>query len=292
MHRMLALLPALLLAAADAQGAAYPLDGRDVVGFTTFRTLAYEDTFAKIAEHSGIGYQELLDANPGVDPWLPGAGTRIELPTRYILPAGAADGIVINIAEYRLYLFLEGRVVTFPVGIGRGEFRTPVGVSRVVAHLENPSWTPTPAARAEHRENGDVLPTVVPPGPDNPLGRFALRLSLPGYYIHGTNKPFGVGQMVSMGCVRLYPRHIETLVELAPNGMAVRVVYEPMKLARHEGGAYAEIHTGPYENPSAEELAAHANAWARTHGVRLDASALHKALAERSGVPVRIGEQH
>lgn len=282
------MLPLLLLAAAGAQGAAYPLDGRDVVGFTTFRTLVYEDTLAKVAEQDGIGYQELLDANPGIDPWLPGAGVRIELPTRYILPAGSRDGIVINIAEYRLYLFLEGRVVTFPVGIGRGEFRTPVGVSRVVAHLENPSWTPTPAARAEHRQNGDILPTVVPAGPDNPLGRFALRLSLPGYYIHGTNKPFGVGQMVSMGCVRLYPPHIEALTELAPNGMPVRVVYEPMKLARHDGGVYAEIHTGPYENPSAEELTAQANAWAEAQGVRLDASALGRVLAERTGIPVRI----
>ncbi len=288
MNRVRVSLSALLLSAATAHGAAYPLDGRDVVGFTTFRTLVYEDTLAKVAEHNGIGYQELLDANPGVDAWLPGAGTRVELPTRYILPKGARDGIVINIAEYRLYLYLAGRVVTYPVGIGRGEFRTPIGVSRVVAHLENPSWTPTPAARAEHRLNGDELPNVVPPGPDNPLGQFALRLSLPGYYIHGTNKPFGVGQMVSMGCIRLYPAHIAALTELAPNGMPVRVVYEPMKLARHAEGAYAEIHTGPYENPASDVLTAQATSWAEAQGVRLDASALAKAIAERTGIPVRI----
>ena len=182
-----------------------PENGDSVVGAATRVKLTYEDTLAGVAQKYGIGYREVVDANPEVDPWLPGEGTVIELPTLYVLPDAPRDGVVINVAEFRLYYFPKdsGRVITYPVGIGRTEFPTPLVATRIVGRIANPSWTPTPSARREHAEAGDVLPHVVPPGPTNPLGDMAFQLSEPGYFIHGTNMPFGVGQQVSHGCIRL-----------------------------------------------------------------------------------------
>ena len=247
---MALVLSAAMFAASPASAASYPLpaNGDDVIGAVTTLTLTYEDTLAAVAEKYGIGYRELVDANPDVDPWLPGEGTRIQLPTAYVLPSAVREGLVINVAEYRLYYYPPGgtRVVTFPVGVGRMDFPTPLIRTKVLARIENPSWTPTDSARREHAEMGDPLPPVVPPGPQNPLGHLAIKLGVPGYFIHGTNKPFGVGQMVSHGCVRLYPGHIETLVELVANGTLVQVVNEPFKVGWRAGELYAEAHKDIY----------------------------------------------
>jgi L,D-transpeptidase ErfK/SrfK len=241
---------AALIAAGSASAASYslPENGDDVIGAVTALTLTYEDTIAAIAEKYGIGYRELVDANPDVDPWLPGEGTRIQLPTAYVLPSAPREGLVINVAEYRIYYYPPGanKVVTFPVGVGRMDFPTPLIKTRVVTRIANPSWTPTESARREHAEMGDPLPFVVPPGPQNPLGHLALQLGVPGYFIHGTNKPFGVGQMVSHGCIRLYPGHIETLAGLVPNGTPVFVVNEPYKVGWRSGELYAEAHKDLY----------------------------------------------
>jgi L,D-transpeptidase ErfK/SrfK len=233
-----------------------PAAGNDVIGAVTTLTLKYEDTLAAIAESYGIGYRELVDANPEVDPWLPGEGTVIKLPTAYVLPTAPREGVVINIAEYRLYYFTpdKQRVITFPVGIGRADFPTPQARTRVVTRIENPSWTPTDAARREHAEMGDPLPRVVPPGPQNPLGHLAIQLELPGYFIHGTNKPFGVGQMVSHGCIRLYPNHIETLVPYAEKGTSVAIINEPFKVGWHGDVLYAEAHKNRYGPMQRTEL--------------------------------------
>jgi L,D-transpeptidase ErfK/SrfK len=280
------------MAAGPLAAASYSLPGNgdNVIGAVTPLTLRYEDTLAAIAEKYGIGYRELVDANPEVDPWLPGAGTRVQLPTAYVLPSAPREGLVINLAEYRLYYYPPGgsHVVTYPVGLGRMDFPTPLMQTKVLSRIENPSWTPTEAARREHAEMGDPLPRVVPPGPQNPLGHLALQLGVPGYFIHGTNKPFGVGQMVSHGCVRLYSGHIETLVELVSNGTPVYVVNEPFKVGWRAGVLYAEAHKDIYAPNRRQELVEKITEATGKLAVSVDWQRADEIAAALTGVPVRL----
>lgn len=267
-----------------------PENGDSVVGAVTQIRLRYEDTLAAIAQKYSMGYREVLDANPDVDPWLPGEGTMLKLPTAYILPDAPRDGVVINVAEYRLYFYPAGqnKVITYPVGIGRLKFPTPLVKASVVSHIENPSWTPTAAARREHAARGDPLPAVVPPGPDNPLGRLAIQLSVPGYFIHGTNKPFGVGQMVSHGCIRLYDEHIETLVEMVPNGTPVYIVNQPLKLGWRDSALYAEGHKNLYEENNRTELVQQIINETQDRAASVDWQQVDRVLYGLTGVPVKI----
>ncbi len=221
-----------------------PENGDAVVGRLVGGVTRYEDTFAALAERYNLGYQKLRDANPEVDPWLPGEGTPIVLPFKHVIPDVEQEGIVINLPEYRLYYFLPDSdfVVTFPIGIGREEFPTPIIDTRIITRIENPSWTPPASARREYAADGITLPGVVPPGPDNPLGPLAIQLNVPGYFIHGTNRPFGVGQRASQGCIRLYNDDIAELVRLAPNGTRVRTIEDPYKVGWRGGELYLEVH--------------------------------------------------
>jgi len=288
----LLLLSVVAVSSGGASAAAYrlPENGDSVVGAVTRIRLKYEDTLAAIAQRFAVGYRELLDANPDVDPWLPGEGTMIQLPTEYVLPDTPRDGLVINIPEFRLYFYPAGqnRVVTYPVGIGRLSFPTPLVQASVVTRIENPSWTPTAAARREHAEMGDPLPPVVPPGPDNPLGRLALQISVPGYFIHGTNKPFGVGQMVSHGCIRLYDEHIETLVELVPNGTPVYIINQPLKLGWRNSVLYAESHKDLYEDSTRTELIQKIVDATGDHAASVDWRLVDQVLSDMTGIPVKI----
>jgi len=208
-----------------------------------------ENTFSDLAREYGLGYDELVAANPEVDPWLPGAETPVLLPTQYVLPNVKYEGIVLNIASKRLFYFppkSEGEkqvVQTYPIGIGRVGWETPLGVSTVIAKARDPSWYVPASVRREHRELGNPLPAIVPPGPDNPLGKFVLKLDLPGYLIHGTNQPYGVGMRVSHGCVRLYPENIAILYELVNLGESVVIVNEPYLVGRRDGELYFEAHS-------------------------------------------------
>jgi len=281
-----------LIASSVLHAAAYTLpdNGDSVVGVVTTMRLKYEDTLAEVAERYGVGYQELLDANPDIDPWLPGEGTVIRLPTAYVLPNAPRQGIVINVAEYRLYYYEADapRVITYPVGIGRTDFPTPLIETRVVGRIENPSWTPTESARKEHAEWGDILPPVVPPGPDNPLGKVALQLSTPGYFIHGTNKPFGVGQMVSHGCIRLYAEHIATLAEMVPNGTPVYIVNQPFKLGWRDSALYAETHPEMYTASQHDTYVEEVRKAASGKLASVDWQLLDQELQGPTGVPVRL----
>jgi L,D-transpeptidase ErfK/SrfK len=224
------------------------LPGSDVVGEVQVIRARYEDTFLDIARAYDLGYDELVDANPGVDPWLPGAGTRIVLPTQFVLPDAPREGIVLNLAAKRLFYFPEPRpgelpqVVTHPVGIGREGWGTPLGTTKVVAKMRDPVWVVPPSIRREHAEAGDPLPARVPPGPDNPLGRHALRLGLPSYLIHGTNKPGGIGMRVSHGCIQLFPEDIAALFAEVPVGTPVRIVNQPRLLGWRGDNLYLEVH--------------------------------------------------
>ncbi len=225
-----------------------PLPSTQLVGQVTYVTASYEDTLLDIARRHGLGYQEVVLANPAVDPWLPGEGTKVLLPTRYLLPATPQEGIVINRAEMRLYYYPKSRsgavtnVITHPVGIGRVEWETPLAVTSVTAKVVDPTWYPPASIRAEHAEAENPLPSAVPPGPDNPLGRFAMSLGLAGYLIHGSNKSYGVGMKVSHGCIRLYPEDIEALFASVPIGTPVRIVNQPFKTGWAENVLYLEVH--------------------------------------------------
>lgn len=208
-----------------------PMD--DVVGAVQVVRARDEDTLSDIARRFNVGYEEIVNANPGVDPWLPKAGTEVVIPTAFVLPDTKREGIVINLAAMRLFYFPETkpgepqRVITHPVGIGRVGWRTPEGRTRIVSKAEAPTWTPTPAIRKEHAADGDPLPRVVPPGPDNPMGTHALRLGWPEYAIHGTNKPPSIGLRGTHGCLRLYPEDVARIFDAVPVGTPVTVVNQP-----------------------------------------------------------------
>lgn len=207
------------------------------------------DTLSDLARAYGLGYDEIVAANPGVDPWLPGDNTPVLLPTQFVLPDVPREGVILNIASKRLFYFPavpEGQPVivkTFPIGIGRVGWETPLGATTVVAKAKDPHWYVPASVREEHAELGDPLPSVVPPGPDNPLGHRVLQLEMPGYLIHGTNQPYGVGMRVSHGCIRLYPENIEYLYELVEIGEPVTIVNEPYLLGRSADGDWFEAHT-------------------------------------------------
>jgi L,D-transpeptidase ErfK/SrfK len=206
----------------------------DVVGELQVIRANEQDTLSDIARRFNLGYEELTSANPTVDPWLPRAGTEVVIPTQFVLPAAPRTGIVVNLAAMRLYYFPKAdpgkpqRVITHPLGIGRVEWRTPEGLTKVVDKTEAPTWIPTPSIHREYAANGTPLPPVVPPGPDNPLGSHALRLGWPRYSIHGTNKPPSIGLRGSHGCLRMYPEDIVGLYSDIEVGMPVRVVNQPV----------------------------------------------------------------
>ena len=203
---------------------------QSVIGEPQIVHTSAENTFSDLAREYGLGYDEIVAANPDIDPWLPGDETPVLLPTQYVLPDLPHRGLILNIASKRLFYFpevAEGepvQVLTYPIGIGRVGWKTPLGDTTVTAKAKDPSWWVPASVRKEHAEMGDPLPSVVPPGPDNPLGHRVLKLDMPGYLIHGTNQPYGVGMRVSHGCVRLYPENIETLYELVAVGEPVTII--------------------------------------------------------------------
>jgi len=244
---------ALAIAAVPAGATTYTLDeGQPLVfGAEEHYTAKYEDTITDIARRFSLGWEEIQRANPGVDPWIPGAGTDILIPGRRILPNAPQEGIVINLPEHRLYYFPKPKkkgdprvVVTYPVSIGKMDWHTPLGDTRIISKQKNPSWHPPDSVRKEHAERGEPLPAVVGPGPDNPLGAYAMRLAItPGaYLIHGTNNPLAVGMAVTHGCMRMYPEDVEALFPTVPVGTKVRIVNDPVKTAFVGGELLLEAH--------------------------------------------------
>ncbi len=239
-----------LMAASPSRAEVYelPPEGFDVIGAVATVTARYEDTLVDIARHHGLGYQDIVRANPDVGVWLPGEGTEVILPTRFVLPPGPREGLVLNLAEYRMYYFPKPRdgepayVYTYPMSIGRMDWETPLGETKIVAMAKDPAWYPPQSVRDEHAADGDPLPRVVPAGPKNPLGTRALRLGLPGYLIHGTNRPAGVGMRVSHGCIRMFPEDIEFLFQHITVNTAVRIINAPVKIGWDGEDLVAEVH--------------------------------------------------
>lgn len=252
--RLTALVAVLSLSMArDAMAVEYTLrdDGGGLFGNIERVQTRYEDTLIQLARRYSLGYEELLRVNPGIDPWLPGEGTTVLIPGQRLLPPGPRSGIVVNLPEHRLYYFPTPKkgeapkVWTFPVSVGKMDWRTPMGTTRIVSKTRDPSWTPPASVRLERARNGEPpLPSVVPPGPDNPLGRHAMRLAIPGgaYLIHGTNNPDAVGMAVTHGCLRMYPEDVARLFDAVAVNTSVALINEPVKMYKVDGEVWIEVH--------------------------------------------------
>ncbi len=240
-----------------------------VVGEDQTVMTVYEDTLYDLAAAYSLGSEEIIRVNPTVDPWLPGAGKLVMIPGRHILPPGPHEGIVVNLPEHRLYYYPKPKrgqpieVITYPVSIGKMDWRTPLGVTHVIQKQKDPAWYPPESVRKEHAADGDPLPAVVPPGPQNPLGAYAMRLAAGNgtYLIHGTNNPRAVGLPVTHGCIRMYPDDVAALFPLIPVGTPVRLINEPVKVAWVDGELLLEAHPpidaqGQTVEPNLDEFSA------------------------------------
>lgn len=277
-------------------------DGGDIFGKVERIRTRYEDTLIEIARRYSLGYEELLRVNKGVDPWLPGEGTQIVIPGQRLLPPAPREGIVVNLPEHRMYYFLppkkgeKARVMTFPVSVGKMDWQTPIGVTKVVSKQKDPPWYPPESVRREYAARGETLPAVVPPGPRNPLGGHALRLNIPGgaYLIHGTNNPDAVGMAVTHGCLRMYPEDVAILFEAVKVGTRVNLINEPLKMTRVDGEVWIEVHP-PIDNQG-QSVAVKLEDFERRLDTLLGAAEVAinwdialQALREASGIPVMIG---
>ena len=271
-----------------------------VVGRNQVYIARHEDTLLDVARRFGMGLAELRLANPGVDIWLPGEGTAIRLPSRFILPDFPRSGLVINVAEMRIYYYPKGESIvrTWPISIGRVGWETPLGETSIVRKKVRPTWFPPDSIREEAARSGKILPRVVGPGPDNPLGSHALYLGFPQYLIHGTNKPFSIGMRVSHGCVRMYPEHIVELFELVEPGTPVTLVHQGVKAGWAGDELYIEVHPEvgvPEEEarPSMTEVVSSLISATPAAGIpfTLDWKRVEEALATANGIPVAVASR-
>jgi L,D-transpeptidase ErfK/SrfK len=278
--------------------------GQDVVGVVQVVRATKDDTLTDIARRFNLGYEEILRANPKADPWLPGEGREIVVPTQFILPDAPRTGLVINIAAMRIFYYPPVKrgeraiVITHPIGIGKVGWRTPEGVTKIARRQKDPTWRVPESVRKEHHDNGEDLDPVIGPGPDNPLGKYAFYLQWPSYLIHGTNKPAGVGLRSSHGCIRLYPEDIEQFYDLVPVGTQVRVVNQPFVFGWREGQLYMqpfdvlEDDTRDWAKAQrkllSSSLAARLQQQLKAHKDKVDWSLVTSLAGNPRGVPVPI----
>lgn len=268
----------------------------DAIGRLAALRLRSGDTLADVARHFDIGLQAIQDANPGIDPWAPEAGSEILLPLAFLLPDAPRKGIVVNLAAMRLFHFSGSEpqtVVTYPVGIGRAGWNTPTGRTRIVEKIAHPRWVVPESIRREHARKGDPLPKIVPPGPENPLGDYALRLGWRSYLIHGTNKPYGVGLRISHGCIRLYPEDIARLFSRVGEGTPVTIVDQPYLLGWRGKELLLEIHRPLSQDPRAlsalwRDLERRLRQAQQQSGRPIDWRRVDRAVAEARGIPLPV----
>lgn len=278
----------MFLGALPGEAAIFP-GPAEVVGRSSLQEARGGESLIEVARTHNLGFNEIASANPDLDPFVPAAGSPVAIPGGHVVPAAVAPGrLVVNLSELRLY-FVPAvgtpLIATFPVGTGSEGKETPLGVYRVTEKRTNPAWNVPPSIRREQPR----LPAVVPPGPDNPLGSHALRLTDDGLMIHGTNRPWGVGRTVSHGCIRLYPEDIPILFRLVSLGTPVAIVREPVKIGALDGRLLIEVH----QDDGAEiDYAAEATRLLLARGrlERVNVPRLFRALAEKRGVPVDINQ--
>lgn len=302
------LLFTLSVASVSAEVYSYNKDNT-VIGSVKMYKVNGNESLIEIARNFGVGYNEIVDANPSLDPFLPGNNASVRIPTSWVLPDVPLtesktrnkssslvtrqqllnyEGILINLSEMRLYYFFKQKksllVRTFPIGIGDEGNDTPVGSFKIIEKIVKPAWHVPASIKKERPE----LPDVIPPGPDNPLGSHALRLSLGSYLIHGTNRPWAVGRKVTHGCIRLYPEDIPKLFQIVPNGTRVTIVRQPVKVGVRDNKVYIEVHKDDdaknfnYFNEAVELL--------KKKGLikKVNTEKLYHAVREKSGIPVEI----
>ena len=269
----------------------------NLVGHISVANVTEGDTLSDIARMYNVGYTEIRIANPSIDPWLPREGQEVMIPDMHVLPNQVRNDIVINVPEMRMYYYgkhATSEVRSFPISVGRQEWITPHGEMLVTGKLEAPSWYPPDSILKEHEEMGEPLPRVVPAGPDNPLGRYALLLSKKGYLIHGTNKPYGIGMRVTHGCVRMYPKHIEWLFTKIKTGATVIVVNQPLKVGRVNNAIFLEAHPSLKEDyKSLSQRYSNAiRILERNFGdapLKLSYRRIQQVVMKQTGVPVEVG---
>lgn len=263
-----------------------------VIGSVKTHTVANDDSLIEIARKFNLGYNEIVSANPKLDPFVPGNGVSAIIPASWILPdVKIYDGIVINLSEMRLYYFFKHRnkklVITFPIGIGSEGNDTPTGSFTITEKIKKPSWYVPSSIKKEKPH----LPDIMPPGADNPLGSHALRLSARTYLIHGTNRPWGVGRRASHGCIRLYPEDIPKLFKLVPNGVKVTIVKQPVKVGVKNNSVFLEVHKDDFYKKTDYSRAAIQLLKKKNLLHRVATKKLHLALKEKSGIPVEISDE-
>ena len=300
LHRVL--FAGIVLFSVNATATVYELKNEtdSLIGEPALTHSTYEDTLPDIARANDLGYDEIKRSNPDVDTWLPGDGREILLPTQFLLPHAPRKGIVLNIPEMRLYYYPPHKkgepikVITYPVGIGREGWNTPFVRTKVAGKQKDPTWYPPVSIRNEHAEDGDPLPRRIGPGPDNPLGKYALKLALPSYLIHGTNLPAGVGMRVSHGCIRLYPENIKELFSMVKPGTPVEIVNQPYKLGLQEGKIYLEAY--PYLQEDAPQFKDNLTSVVRMliditkdRGYKINWALANRVIREMKGIPIVVG---
>lgn len=306
MASFFALLLLAMSAAAPALEFPLPPADVDVIGEIQRIEAAEEDTLLALGREYGVGYEEMRRANPGVDVWLPGEGTSIVIPSRFVLPNAPREGVVINLAEMRLYYYPpangaeQARVETYPISVGRMDWSTPIGETRITEKTENPYWFPPASILQERAAQGRPLPDAVPPGPDNPLGNHKIRLDIPGgaYLIHGTNEPRGIGMRVTHGCIRMFPEDVESLFERLPVGTSVRIVNQPVKAGWSGSSLLVEAHPvlpedaenafDPVHPPSLQEAVLAVAAVLDEGPSRVDHARLAAAVEAATGIPHEV----
>lgn len=299
-------LAATFALALPAQANTWPLPppGSKLVGKNTVHVV--EDnggSLEAIAKKYNVGFLALLQANPGVDPYVPRPGSVLTIPLQTLLPDAPREGIVINLAELRLYYYQPGTnsVTVYPIGIGQlgGDTLTPTMVTTVSDKRANPTWTPTANIRARYKANGIDLPAVVPAGPDNPMGHHAIRLAAYGgvYLLHGTNADFGIGMRVSSGCIRLRDGDIETLFRQVKPGTKVNIINTPIKASVEPNGVrLVEVHQPLSEkindDPQLLPIVLNASMQTFKNAAQTDAAVMEHAMEIRSGMPVDVTRHH
>ncbi|HUL11854.1 MAG TPA: L,D-transpeptidase family protein [Methylococcaceae bacterium] len=268
-----------------------------VVGSLGTIQLRDGDTLPDVARHFGLGYEEIVAANIELDPWVPRADGTVLIPLQFVLPQAPRRGIVINLAALRLFYFPAkgngAQVVTYPVGIGREGKSTPTGNMWIARKMRNPTWYPTKNILEDHLRRGDPLPAAVPPGPDNPLGQYAMYLSRPMYLMHGTNKPYSVGLRASNGCIRLYPENADLLYKGVALKEAVHIVNQPYLVGRRGGVLYLQAyrsHEELNEKALKKTLRADLKKWEREQNQPLDWDKIERILEEGRGIPLPISK--
>ena len=272
----------------------------DIIGKEVKYTVREKETLIDIARKFDISFADIMSANGRIDPWLPKINRKILIPKRHIMPSVKRDGIIINLGDLRIYFYKNHLLIgTYPIGIGRSGWETPLGLAEVIEKKIDPFWIPPDSVR----EEDPSLPKIVAPGEENPLGTRAIYLSMPSYLIHGTNKPYGVGMKVSHGCIRMYPEDVESLFDLVEVGTKVNIINEPIKVGWHNNDLYIEVHQLPayasekntLENKDRRNLYPLATTMVqKVAGVNItevDWQVVFKSVIEAKGIPTKISEE-